>query len=108
MWIGVGQRTETIVVFLTRSIPQGEFDMFSIDLDIGDVVLENGRDIDLLREQINISLCFSLFIVLCPLMTDSDDETEKEIVPMSVGKFLRMSTNLGESAFRKNTISEED
>ena len=32
---------------MTRSIPQSQFDMFAVNLDVGDVVLENGGDIDL-------------------------------------------------------------
>ena len=47
MGVGVGQRTETVVVFLAGSIPQRELDVLSIHLDIGNVVLEHGRDIDL-------------------------------------------------------------
>ena len=45
--IWVGKRTETIVIFLASRIPQGQFDMLSIDLNIGNVVLEDGRDVDL-------------------------------------------------------------
>jgi len=45
--IRVRERAETIVVFLTSSIPQREFNVFTIDLYIGDVVLENSRDINL-------------------------------------------------------------
>ena len=45
--IGVGERAKAIVVFLTGGIPQGELNVLSIDLHIGDVVLEHGRDVDL-------------------------------------------------------------
>jgi len=45
--IRVRERTETIVIFLTGSIPQRELNVFTIDFYIGDVVLENSRDIDL-------------------------------------------------------------
>ena len=47
MGIRVRQWTETIVIFLTCRIPQGQFDVFAIDLDIGNVILENSWDIDL-------------------------------------------------------------
>ena len=47
MGVGVAEGTETIVVFLAGSIPQRELDVLSIHLDIGDVVLEHGRDVNL-------------------------------------------------------------
>lgn len=47
MGVRVGQRTETVVIFLTRRIPKGEFNVLAIHFDIGDVVLEDGRDVDL-------------------------------------------------------------
>jgi hypothetical protein len=40
--VRVRQRTETVIVFLSRGIPEGEFDMLAVNLDIGDVVLEHG------------------------------------------------------------------
>lgn len=45
--VRIGQRTQTVIIFLTSRIPQGQLDMFAINLDIGDIVLENGGDIDL-------------------------------------------------------------
>lgn len=45
--VRVGQRAQTVVVLLTGGIPQRQLDMLAIDLDIGDVVLEDGRNIDL-------------------------------------------------------------
>lgn len=47
MGVRVGERPEPIVVFLTRRIPKGELNVLAIDLDIGDVVLKNGGDVDL-------------------------------------------------------------
>ena len=47
MGVGVGERAETVVVFLTGGIPEGELDVLAINLDIGDVVLEDSGDIDL-------------------------------------------------------------
>lgn len=45
--VGVRERTESVVVFLTGGIPKGELYMTAIHLDIGNVVLENGGDVDL-------------------------------------------------------------
>lgn len=47
MRVGVRQRTETVVIFLTRRIPKSEFDVLAINFDIGDVVLEDSGDVDL-------------------------------------------------------------
>lgn len=47
MRVGVGQGTETVVIFLTRRIPKSEFDVLAVHLDIGDIVLEDGGDVDL-------------------------------------------------------------
>lgn len=45
--VGVRQRTETVIIFLASSIPKGEFNVLAINLDVGDIVLEDGRDVDL-------------------------------------------------------------
>ena len=45
--VGVGERAETVVILLAGGIPEGELDVLAIDLDIGDVVLENSGDVDL-------------------------------------------------------------
>lgn len=47
MGVRVGERTEPVVVFLTRRIPKSEFNVLAINLDIRDVVLENSGDVDL-------------------------------------------------------------
>jgi hypothetical protein len=47
MRVRVGQRTEAVVIFLASSIPKGELDVLAINLDIGNVVLEDGGDVDL-------------------------------------------------------------
>jgi hypothetical protein len=52
MGIGVGQGTETVVVLLASRIPKGQLDVLAIDLDIGDVVLKDGRDVDLEDEEL--------------------------------------------------------
>jgi hypothetical protein len=45
--VGIRKRAKTIVVFLARGIPQGEFDVLAIDLNIGNIVLKDSWDIDL-------------------------------------------------------------
>ena len=45
--VRVRERTQTVVVFLTGGIPEGKLHMAAIDLDIGNVVLEDGGDVDL-------------------------------------------------------------
>lgn len=47
MRVGVRERPETVVVFLAGGIPQRELDVLAINLHVGDVVLEDGRHIDL-------------------------------------------------------------
>ena len=47
MRIGVGQGTETVVVLLTSCIPESQLDMLAVNLDVGNIVLEDGGDIDL-------------------------------------------------------------
>lgn len=49
MRVRVAERTKTVVVFLAGGVPQGKFNVFSVDLDICYVVLEHGRDIDLVN-----------------------------------------------------------
>lgn len=45
--VGVGERAKAVVIFLASSIPEGELDVLAVDLDVGDVVLEDGGDVDL-------------------------------------------------------------
>jgi hypothetical protein len=45
--VGVWERAETVVILLTGGIPEGELHVFTIDLDVGDIILENGGDVDL-------------------------------------------------------------
>ena len=47
--VGVAEGSEAIVVFLAGSIPQRKLDVLAIDLDIGNVVLKHGGDVNLLR-----------------------------------------------------------
>jgi len=47
MGVGIREGAETVIILLTGRIPQGELDVLSVNVDIGDVVLENGRDVDL-------------------------------------------------------------
>jgi hypothetical protein len=48
--VGVGERAEAVVIFLASSIPEGELYVLAIDLNVGDVVLEDGWDVDLLSK----------------------------------------------------------
>ncbi len=50
--VRVGQGTETVVVFLACRIPESQFDMLAVNFDIGDIVLEHGRDVDLVGSSI--------------------------------------------------------
>jgi hypothetical protein len=45
MRVGIGKRAEAVIIFLTRSIPKGQLNVFAIDLDIGDVILKDSGDI---------------------------------------------------------------
>ena len=45
--VWVGERPETVVVFLAGRIPERELDVLAVNLDVGDVVLEDGGDVDL-------------------------------------------------------------
>lgn len=47
MRVGVGEGAETVVIFLTCGIPEGELYVLAVHLDVGDIVLENGGDVDL-------------------------------------------------------------
>lgn len=47
MRVGVREGTETVVIFLASGIPEGELDVLAVYLDVGDIVLEDGGDIDL-------------------------------------------------------------
>ncbi len=46
--VGVGQRAQPVIILLASRIPKGQLDVLAIDLDIGDIVLKDGGDIDLL------------------------------------------------------------
>ena len=47
MRVGVRKGTQAVVVFLASRIPQGQLDMLAVNLDVGDIVLEDGGDVDL-------------------------------------------------------------
>lgn len=64
MGIGVGERSETVVIFLSSRIPQRQLNVFSINLDICDVVLEDSWDVDL--DASRISSGFLEMSVLAP------------------------------------------
>jgi len=48
--VGVRKRSETVVIFLTSSIPKRELDVFAINLDICNVVFEDGGNVNLSRD----------------------------------------------------------
>lgn len=45
--VRITERAQAVVVFLSGRIPQGKFNMLSVNFDIGHVVLEHGGDINL-------------------------------------------------------------
>ena len=45
--VGVGERAETVVIFLASGIPKGKLYVLAVHLDIGDIVLKDGGDVDL-------------------------------------------------------------
>lgn len=47
MRIWVRERSETIIILLTGGIPKGQLNVLAIDLDVGNVVLENSGDVHL-------------------------------------------------------------
>lgn len=47
MGVRVRKRSQSIVIFLASSIPKSQFADAAVDFDFGDVVLEDGWDIDL-------------------------------------------------------------
>jgi len=54
MGVWVGERPKTIIIFLASSIPQCKLDMFSIHLNIGDVVFEDSRDVNLCKRATSV------------------------------------------------------
>ena len=52
MGVWVTERAKAIVVFLAGRIPQCEFNVFSVDLYICNVVLKDGRDVNLVENSI--------------------------------------------------------
>ena len=45
--VGVRQGPQAVVIFLPGRIPEGQLDVLPINLDIGNIVLEDGGDVDL-------------------------------------------------------------
>ena len=57
MRVGVRERSESVVIFLSCGIPEGKFDVLSIDLDVRHVIFKNCGDVDLLfRKLVSLSL----------------------------------------------------
>ena len=47
--LDVGERSEPVVLLLTRRVPESELDELAIEVDEGDVVLEDGWDVCLCK-----------------------------------------------------------
>ena len=45
--LGVGERSEPVVLLLPRGVPQRELDLLVVELHLGHVVFEHGRDVGL-------------------------------------------------------------
>lgn len=43
--MGIGERTQTIVVFLARSVPQSKVDGFAVHHHVGGVVVKDSGDV---------------------------------------------------------------
>ena len=52
MGIRVTERAKTIVVFLAGRIPQREFNVFSVNLYVRNIVLKDGGDVNLVESWI--------------------------------------------------------
>lgn len=65
--VWVGERTETVVILLASRIPKSQLDVLSIDLNIGNIVLEDGWDVDLLSHIISLAWysCIWQVMLLC-------------------------------------------
>lgn len=46
--VGVREGAETVVILLASSIPKSQLNVLAVDLDVGDIVFEDGGDVDLL------------------------------------------------------------
>lgn len=47
MRVGVREGAKTIVILLASSIPKGQLNVLAVNLDVGDIVFEDGGDVDL-------------------------------------------------------------
>jgi hypothetical protein len=74
--IGIGEGTETVIIFLAGRIPQSQLNVLAINLDVGDIVLENRGDIDLERT----SAYGAWGCQLCVLILDSQVATSAATV----------------------------
>lgn len=53
--VRVRKGTETVIVLLAGGIPKGQLDLLAIDLDVGNVVLKDGRDVDLCGSCVSVT-----------------------------------------------------
>ena len=54
MRVWVRERSQSVVILLACGIPQGELDVLAVYLDVGDIVLEDGWDIDLFAHHASV------------------------------------------------------
>jgi hypothetical protein len=54
MGVRVTEWAESVIIFLTSRIPQGQLDMFTVNVNVGDVVFEYGGNIDLEWRRLNV------------------------------------------------------
>ena len=47
MRVRVGQRSKTIVIFLSSGIPKSQFNVLAVNLDVGNVIFKDGRNVNL-------------------------------------------------------------
>lgn len=73
MRVRVGERAETVIVLLTSGIPKSKLDVLSVDLDIGDVVLEDSGNVHLeVQRQLRQPFTLVLYhVVTKRLLSDS-------------------------------------
>ena len=113
--VGVGERAKTIVVLLARGIPKGEFDMLAVDLNIGNVVFKNGRNVNLDCSESNTSVFFfftSSFPVSCFFSSFFSvlfclSRFGEEAGGCWVAEQKDRHTYLGEGSFRKHAIDDK-
>jgi hypothetical protein len=101
--VGVGKRSEPVVVFLTSRIPEGEFHVLAIDLNIGHVVLEDGRHIDLESESVSDRKCKSSGVLSAAILEPSKPSKLPALIRYRTGTCGARFTDLREGALGEDT-----